>query len=73
MRNFIKKYIDTYRDIVVIAVMALWLIGNIIEYKLLDFCFFVDIFWITVMIILIIVDRKNDSFRKWLNTSLYKK
>lgn len=41
--------------------------------KLLDFCFFVDIFWITVMTILIIVDRKNDSFRKWFNTSLYKK
>lgn len=72
MKKFIKTCIDTYRDIVTLTVVFLWIIGDMIELMLTDICLFNNIFWIFVMTILIIKDRRNPKFRKWLNTSPYK-
>lgn len=68
----IKQYVNSYRDIVIIIVMILWLIGNIIEEITTGHCILNNLIWIIIMSIMIIVDRTNDKFRKWLNTSLYK-
>lgn len=68
----IKQYVNSYRDIVIIVVMILWLIGNIIEETTTGHCILNNLIWIIIMSIMIIVDRTNDRFRKWLNTSLYK-
>ena len=67
-----KQYINSYRDIVIIVVMILWLIGNIIEEITTGNCILNNLIWIIIMSIMIIVDRTNNKFRKWLNTSLYK-
>lgn len=72
MRKLIKRYIDSYREIVTIVVLILWNIGNIIEQITTGHCLFNNAFWIFTMSIMIIVDRRNNKFRKWLNTPLYK-
>lgn len=72
MRKLIKRYINSYREIVSIVVFVLWNTGNIIEQVTTGYCLLNNLFWIFTMSIMIIVDRTNNRFRKWLNTPLYK-
>lgn len=72
MRKLIKRYINSYREIVSIVVFVLWNTGNIIEQVTTGYCLLNNLFWIFTMSIMIIVDRRNNKFRKWLNTPLYK-
>lgn len=72
MRKLIKRYINSYREIVSIVVFVLWNTGNIIEQVTTGYCVLNNLIWIFIMFIMIIVDRTNNRFRKWLNTPLYK-
>lgn len=72
MRKLIKRYINSYREIVTIITMTLWIIGNIIEQITTGYCLLNNLIWIFILFIMIIVDRTNNRFRKWLNTPLYK-
>ena len=72
MRKLIKRYINSYREIVSIVIFILWNIVNIIEQITTGHCLLNNLIWIFIMSIMIIVDRTNPKFRKWLNTPLYK-
>lgn len=72
MRKLIKRYINSYREIVSIVVFVLWNTGNIIEQVTTGYCVLNNLIWFFIMSIMIIVDRTNNRFRKWLNTPLYK-
>ena len=71
--NWIKNYrIDIYKDLVFWPIVALWLIGNILEAYYMGEVVFVNIFGIIFMCLLIIIKMSCKKFNNWLNTPLDK-
>lgn len=65
--------IKIYKDIVFWSIAIIWLIGNLIEFKLTNYCFIVSFVMIAVMTVLISIKINNDAFNKWLNTPIKNK
>ena len=71
--NWIKDYrIDIYKDLVFWPIVALWLIGNILEAYYTGEAFFVNMFGIIFMSFLVLIKNLCESFNDWLNTPLKK-
>ena len=65
--------IKIYKDIVFWSIAIIWLMGNLIEYKLTNYCYIVSFVMIAVMAVLNSVKIYNDRFNEWLNTPIKKK
>ena len=71
--DWIKNYrIDIYKDLVFWPIVALWLIGNILEAYYTGEAVFVNMIGIIFMCLLIIVKMSCKKFNNWLNTPLDK-
>lgn len=59
-----------YKDIVFWCIALLWLIGNIIEYILSNYCYINNLIWIFIIAVVNLVKINNDKFNDWLNTPI---
>lgn len=59
-----------YKDIVFWCIALLWLIGNIIEYILSNYCYINNLIWIFIMAVVNLVKINNNKFNDWLNTPI---
>lgn len=64
--------IEIYKDIVVIVICALWLLGNTVEFLLTRSMYVNNIEFIAIVSILILIKDKNEKFNNWLNTKINK-
>lgn len=59
-----------YKDIVFICICVVWIIGNIVEYHIMDECFFWNNFMVIIMCVVILIKLYNTKFNNWLNTQI---
>lgn len=70
IKDKIKGFLKTYKDVVFVIIASLWLASNIIEYLVWGTTFWANNFYIVFMCIMILVKIRSERFNNWLDTRI---